>query len=229
MKNIGTKIIEQVLLFDDHKNSDKPIAISTTTVIGSNWKAQRSMLKDIPKKDGSTIDPMMRRSACLGTGYHMRAEQALRGDINTKAIEKFNERELDGVWISGTFDLLYCVDGKNHLNDHKTGYGKLFPETNIEKAILQQSIYRWLNQDDYAIDDTAYILFVSQSNNAYEGIEITLMSIEDTETYLKGRIKEIKAQGMIDCKNNVKYNPCNYCDYDEKDCKKLYENQAGGF
>jgi len=221
-KNIGTDIIEKVLLFNDHRNSDKDIAISTTTIIGANWKAQRNMLKDIPKR--TDIDPMMRRSSCLGTGYHMRAEQALRNDKTINAMEHFNETELDGIWISGTFDLVY--DG--NLCDHKTSYGKAFSQDKLDKAVLQMSIYRWLNQDIH-INDIAYVLFVSQSNNIYESYPIELMSISDTEEYLKARINEIRTQTIIDCKNDVKYNPCNYCDYAEKDCKRLQAQKAGGF
>jgi len=69
--NLGHGIIEKILLFDDHKSSDKDKSISTTTLIGPNWKAQRDLLKDIPIKLEQV--PMMRRSSTIGTGYHERA------------------------------------------------------------------------------------------------------------------------------------------------------------
>ena len=219
--NLGTEIIEKVLLFDDHRSSDKDNAISTTTLIGSNWKAQRDMLSDIEPR--TNIDPMTRRSSTIGTGLHMRAERAMEKEPLTNAIETYSEKEIDGVWISGSFDIVY--DG--HIMDYKSGYGKTFSQDKIDKAILQMSIYRWLNQD-VEIKDIAYVLFISQSNNAYESYEIELMSIYDTETYIKGRIKEIKSQTTIDCIKRP-YDACMYCSYSEQDCINKYKEISGGF
>lgn len=222
MENLGTMIIEKVLLFDDHRSSEKSPAISTTTLISANWKAQRDMMKDIPLK--LDVNPMMRRSSTIGTGYHMRAEQALKLDPMVDAMERYNEKEIAGVWISGSFDLVY----NGHLCDHKTSYGKAFSQDKLDKTTLQLSIYRWLN-DDMFIKDRAFVLFVSQSNNSYESYPVELMSIEDTEKYILSRIKSIKVQGKIDCNDNVKYNSCNYCQYDENSCKTLERNRAGDF
>jgi hypothetical protein len=220
--NLGHGIIEKILLFDDHKSSDKERAISTTTLLGSSWKAQRDLLKDIPVKLEQV--PMMRRSSTIGVGYHLRAEAALAIDPLVDAMERYNEKEIDGVWISGTFDLVY----HGHLMDHKTGYGKSFSEDKIEKARLQMSIYRWLNQDDMFIQDRAFVLFVSQTVNAYDSYKIELMSIDETEDFIKKRIKEIEEQETIDCTKKP-YNQCNYCSYDEKACKQLYKDNSGGF
>jgi len=222
MSNLGHGVIEKVLLFDDHRSSNKDIAISTTTVIGSNWKAQRAMRKDVIKK--LEVDPMMRRSSTIGTGFHMRAEQALRSDSMVTEQELYAERELDGVWISGTFDLIY----NNHIMDWKTSYGKAFSQEKINKAILQMSIYRWLHPEIH-IKNLAYTLFVSQSNNAYDSYPTEIMDEFDTEKYLKERIRAIKYQDKIDCHEGVKYNPCNYCEFSEQGCKDLVQANAGDF
>jgi len=219
--NLGHGLIEKVLLFDDHRSSDKKRAISTTTLIGDNWKAQRDLLKDIPLKEN--VDPMMRRSSTIGTGFHMRAEQALKLDPMVDAMERYMEKEIDDVYISGSFDLIY----NKKICDWKTSYGKSFSKEKITKATIQMSIYRWLNQD-MVIDDDAYVLFISASNNAYDSYKVMLMSLEETERYIKERLIYIKAQDVIDCKKKP-YNSCNYCNYDEADCKELYKNNAGGF
>ena len=215
------EIIEKVLLFDDHESSSKDRALSTTTIIGPNWKAKRDVMKDVLHKEH--VDPMMRRSSCIGTGYHMRAEQALVGDPLVDSMERYNEKYVEefDVWVSGKFDLVY--DG--HICDHKTGYGKVFAKDKLDKAVLQLSIYRWLNQD-IEMKDIGYVLFVSQSVNAYESYPVNLLSIEDTDTYIKVRIKEILDEDRIDCNDGIKFNMCNYCNYDRQSCDKTLDNRT---
>lgn len=221
-RNLGHGVIEKVLLYDDHRSSDKNTAISVTTLLGSNWKAQRDMLKDL--KQRADVNPMNRRSSTIGTGFHLRAEEALKLDPMANAQEVYSEREINGVWISGSFDLVY--DG--HIMDFKTSYGKSFSEDKIEKARFQMSIYRWLNPDIY-IADIAYVLFISQSNNAYDSYMVQLLDEQDTERFILSRLEDIKKQNRIDCMDNVKYDPCSFCNYSKSDCEKLYKNNSGGF
>lgn len=217
MDNVGKKFIEDVLNYNDHQSSEKERAVSTTTLLGADWKAKRDILKDIPKRTDK--DPMYSRSSSIGTGFHMYAEKALNelyGDEVLQEVYAEKYIEMFDVWISGKFDLL----ASGSLMDFKTSYGKAFPEDKLEKARKQMSIYRWLN-DGLEIDDDAYALFISQSVNAYESYPLDLIGINATEVYVKDRLTSILAIDYIDCKDNVKYNPCLYCDYDEKDCKKL--------
>ena len=204
-------LIEKVFNFDDHRTSEHPNSLSVSTLIGAEYKASQK-LKGKPKKD---INVMLKRSSTIGTGFHMRAEQVLRNDPNTIAIEQYNERLTnENVWISGTFDLLYKGDdGENHLCDWKTSYGKEFNGEKLLKAKLQMSIYRWLNYKDYDISDKAYVLFVSQSNNAYESYEIELMPIDEVIIWINNKLRAIQQDSVpVDCKEGIKYNPCDYCD-----------------
>ena len=80
------EVIEKVLLFDTHQSSTKDNAISTTTLIGSNWKAQRDMLKDEIKKQ---IIEIIKKETL--TKNQLRAKFP-KIDINQKIFElEFND------------------------------------------------------------------------------------------------------------------------------------------
>lgn len=201
-------VIETIFSFDNHRKSDKDRALSTSQLISANYKAW----KDLNKADKDRTLPVgLKRSSTLGTGYHLRAEEAL-ADNPDVIQEIFTEKYVEQykTWISGTFDILINDNGLNYLGDHKTFYGKTFQQ--VDKTIKQLSIYRWLNQD-IKIEDKAYIYAVSQSNNHYETIEVELMSIEDTEAYILDTLEIISTEPSLDCFIGIKYNPCVYCEY----------------
>ena len=203
-------VIKTILTFDDHRSSDKIPSISTTEIIGPYYKAWKSVSNC---KKTHKLAPMKRRSSTIGTGYHLRAEQVL-SNFDNVLLEVFRERELDGVTISGTFDVAIEVNGKYYLGDHKTGYGTKY--TDAEKTSKQLSIYRWLNQD-ICIADIGYIYWVSQSNNAVSTMSVDLMSIEETEEYLKETLTNIKEEpDFVDChaSTNGRYNPCDWCEFE---------------
>ena len=210
MKINPLEVIEAVLGFDDHRSSDKNPSISTSELIGPKYKAWKSLsnAKKIHK-----LLPMKRRSSTLGTGYHMRAEQAMKTYENTLT-EVYSERLVSGVTVSGTFDLAIQDDDFLYtIGDHKTGYGGKFKDP--QKTTNQLSVYRWLNQDDIDIADRAYIYFVSQSNNAYETIAVDLQPLEDTEAFIKYRLKEIKQEPLIiDCHEETRFNLCDWCEFE---------------
>ena len=79
------------------------------------------------------------------------------------------------------------------------------------------------------IKDGAFVLFVSQSNNAYQWYPIELLSVEDTERFILDRVKAIKNQKRIDCSDSVKYDPCAYCSYSKDDCEGIIKNTSGDF
>lgn len=204
------EVIRTILLFDDHKSSDKVPSISTTELIGPYYKAWKS-LSNAPKTN--KLGAMKKRSSTIGTGYHMRAEQVL-SNFDNVSLEVFTEKEIDGVTVSGTFDVAIELDDVYYLGDHKTGYGTKYDKT--EQTVKQLSIYRWLN-DYLNIADEAYIYWVSQSNNALATIDIELMSIEDTEQYIKDTLEIIKTEpDFVDCNSNPKqrYNACDWCEFE---------------
>ncbi len=207
-------LIYRVYNYDTHIDSDKPNAISTTTLIGSAYKA-KLYLKKTPK-DASWIDNTLKRSSTLGTAFHSRCEEALASDPNIVQ-ELYREREVvvdkKFYTISGSSDLLQKEEDDTWtIADWKTGYGAKFK--NEDSAKKQLSIYRWLLQDEYNINDLAYVLFVSVTNNGKEeAIPLHLLSLEETQEYIESRIDLIVNNEEVDC-GNTSYNSCLYCEYD---------------
>lgn len=114
-----------------------------------------------------------------------------------------NERELDGITITGKFDFV----GNGELEDHKTtGVYSFISGSNTEKFRLQGSIYRWLNQDiitsdrmiiNYTFTDWNNLRYTIEKNQGYPphrvmSVPLTLLPIDETEKYLKGRIATLK-------------------------------------
>jgi len=127
-------------------------------------------------------------------------------------IEQRKEVEIDDYIISGKFDVMYMYkDSKWQLGDLKS-LSVWAVMIDLEKKkqdwALQLSIYRYLNQDK-EIEDTAMIMcwFTDWSksesrrkteypNSRLETYEVKLMSLEETEDYLKKRIADVKS-GLI--------------------------------
>ncbi len=118
-------------------------------------------------------------------------------------IEIRSERELDGFIITGKFDFV----GDGELEDHKTtGVFTYMKKTNDEKYRLQGSIYRWLNPD-FITSDRMLINFTftdwsklssmierakGYPQNRMMSVPFTMMTIEDTELWLRNKIKALK-------------------------------------
>lgn len=115
-------------------------------------------------------------------------------------MERRSEKMLDGFKISGKFD--FVSDGQ--LQDFKsTGTYSYIAQSNRDHYIKQGSIYRWLNPDIITSDimEIQYIFTdwsaakAKQSSDYPSHRIITqtypLMSIEQTEAFLKEKIKAI--------------------------------------
>lgn len=205
------ELITRVYNYSEHKGSTEIGAVSATTLIGSLYKAKLAM-KQTPR-DSSLVPEMYKRSSTLGSAFHAWCEKALSDDENIIQ-EVYNERKIGKYLITGSCDLIVKQpDGRYKLGDWKTGYGKNRSAENLEKDIKQQSIYRWLNQDDYEFIDEASSLFVSQSNNVQEEYLLQLMSLEEAEEYIENRLYAIEQNETVDCNFMVKYNACTYCDF----------------
>ena len=165
-------LIDALYRYSEYRKSDKFNSISATTIIGSLYKASLGLKS---REQDETLVPLMyKRSSTIGTAVHNWAERAFKDNPDVIQ-ELYRERqlELDGKLyvISGSCDLLEKQEDDTYtLADWKTGYGKERNATALDKDRLQMSIYRWLLQDEYDINDTAYSLFISQSNNAEEDL-----------------------------------------------------------
>jgi len=209
-------ILEEIMRFDDHRDSDKPNSISVTTLIGPMYKAKLYLAKT-PKYD--VTDITFQRSSFIGTAFHSRAEMITK-DNPDYITEEFLEKEVveDGITytVAGTFDGIKKVDGKWYIYDYKTGFGKDRNEAALAKDAMQMSIYRWLLKDKYpdiTVEDTAYSIFVSQSANVMKEIPVQLMCTNWVEDYAHTKLWSIVNNEKVDCQEGIKYNGCTYCSY----------------
>jgi len=77
------------------------------------------------------------------------------------------------------------------------------------------SIYRWIFTTvlGIEIEDRAWVLAISQSNNYIDEIPVELLSQDATHDYIENKLFAIAQNQKVDCKEGVKYNPCLYCQY----------------
>ena len=208
-------LIERLYKYSEYRASDKDNSISATTIIGSLYKGSLALAGT--EKDEDLIKIELKRSSMIGTAVHKWAERALDNDP-TIVQERYLEREinLDGKTyvISGSCDLLEQQANLTWtIADWKTGYGKIRNTDMLAKDMKQMSIYRWLFNDEYNINDTGYSLFISQSNNVQDAYPVNLMSLDATEDYIESRLFAIETNERVDCNENVKYNRCLYCSF----------------
>lgn len=117
-------------------------------------------------------------------------------------LEQRSQREFEGYTVSGKFDMI--LDGE--INDFKsTSVYTYINGTNDEKYIQQGSIYRWLNPDKVTKDHmniqfifTDWSRAQSKANQSYPQQRILsktyeLMSLEDTEAFIKQKLNQIEA------------------------------------
>jgi hypothetical protein len=213
------EIIHKVLTYDTHKSSDKPNSISATQLLSPLYKIKKILTGS--SQSQSMIDVKFKRSSAIGTAFHAHAAEAL-GDDPDFVTEKYLEREItvDGVTytISGSFDGLVRVNDAWALFDWKTAYGKERGQEALAKDAMQMSIYRWLINGRYDVQDTAFTLFISQSNNATDSYSIVLKSEDYISNWLEEIIWSALNQTECDCHSATKYNSCTYCSI--TDCKE---------
>jgi len=207
-------ILKDIMLFDDHRDSTEPNAISITTLLGPAYKAKHYLNKSGKYEND---DITFKRSSFIGTAFHARADMITRDREDYKT-EEFLERKVtvDGIeyTISGSYDGLKLVEGKWYIFDYKTGYGKTRNEVALQKDAMQMSLYRWLLEEKYpdiTIEDEGYTIFVSQSNNVMEEIEVQLTDIHSVEDFIDAKIYMIVHNEKVDCHEGIKYNGCTYC------------------
>ena len=129
---------------------------------------------------------------------------ALPDDAIPVYMEIRSEKEIDGIIVTGKYDFV----GDGELEDHKTtGVFTYMKKTNDEKYRLQGSIYRWLNPDiitsdrmmiNYVFTDWSKLRSMIEAKAGYPpfkmmSVPFTLMPLDETERFIRGRIAEIKA------------------------------------
>lgn len=169
----------------------------------------------VPSKLGHAIHSSVEdawknhHQAMKDLGYPQRVIDSIR--INPETVEDgeipvYLEtrcfREIDGVVVSGQLDQL--IDGQ--LNDTKTTSVYAYINgSKKEDYILQMSIYRWLNPEKVTSDIamiqhmfTDWQRSMAKQNPNYPQsrlieFPVELMSLQDTENWIKNKINEIRA------------------------------------
>ena len=216
-------MIRAMLAYSDYSIDDRDNLISATSIMkpinmvvleraNKGSDKQIDLIGMIPSVGGNALHKMLEISLENTNDETWKAlgiSEPNKLDIST---EVRREKELDGYIISGMYDVMFRYkDSKWQLGDMKSMsvYGRMIdPKKKEEEWIKQLSIYRWLNQDkdidDIAVIFTWYTDFSnveSLRNSKYpksrtETINISLWSIEDTETYLKEQISDI-SNGLL--------------------------------
>lgn len=203
------ELLEEVLDYNEHRSGEKG-SVSATQIIGNLYQTKLAII-------GETTDMYRDRTksigAWLGTGMHSQMEKAL--SLNFDVItERYGEKFHIGaqLTITGTADILYFKNGTWRLGDLKSTMQGKFDDEQINKAVKQMSIYRWILEDKFDIIDDAHILVVGRARNTYNDIPIELMSVQDTEKMIYNNIMKAREIESPDCFTG-KFKMCDYCNY----------------
>lgn len=197
----------------------KPIkAIILGNVVNKQLRTGQDLIDLVPSRMGTALHDAIEGawkspdlgSALVRLGYPNKILDRVKvnpprpgfdeNDINVW-VEQRAERELDGIIIRGMFDLVY----EYGVEDYKsTGTYNWVSGSNDESYRLQGSIYRWLNQDiirsdfmkiNFIFTDWSALKARADKRYPQRRVEVRmleLLSIADTEQYLRTRIAELK-------------------------------------
>lgn len=205
-KNKFNKIISEWLRNDTYDHEEGVLSATALLKPIKSIQLMRKHWNDIE------IDIENLIASRLGTAIHDSFEKI---QLKNFIQEQRYYAEIDGQKISGKFDFLEKLPDKKHkLSDLKTTSVWAFVYgSNIDITIKQLSIYRWLgHQNGLDIIDTANIIYVftdwsrakARKGGGYPAHRcavktIKLLSLAETETYIKDRIKVILSDDMPDC------------------------------
>lgn len=217
------------LAVDEYDYVDKPNYISATSLLRS--VRQLVLMRRVQMGSEQTADISGRIANRMGSAFHDAIERAWKGnyrqalkdlgypkrvieairinptdeelsdDIIPVYLELRTEKEFNGWFIGGKFDMI--MEGR--LRDVKsTSVFTYLNKSNDEKFRMQGSIYRWLNPDKIT-HDHMYIdfLFVDWSANQAKGdrsypqqkiIEypLALKSVPETEQYVGAKLRALE-------------------------------------
>lgn len=202
-KNLPEYIF-QWLVKDNYDHNHDPYVISTTTLM----KPVKVKVLYDRYYNQLEVDASDLVASRLGSAIHDSMEQVeVAGVVKEERVSRIMEINGSEYTITGKFDVLELDGKKGILRDIKTTstwayiYG-----SKDEDYIKQLSIYRWLLQDQYEIEE-GYIDFIFtdwQSSKAKQakkdgdnypqdrilpGYKIQLMSLEETEAYIRTRLE----------------------------------------
>ncbi len=190
------------LIHDNYDHNQDPLTISATTLM----KPVRAYWLTARHGNELETDVSDLVAARLGNAIHDSIELVETPNVSK---EQRTKRQVtignETFTISGKYDLLVNQNGKWILRDIKTTsvWAYIFGGKD-EDYRKQLSIYRWLLQDTFKVEETAFIDFIftdwsstkaRQEDNypqqrIHPSYPIKLMSLEETETYVTSRLSE---------------------------------------
>jgi hypothetical protein len=220
---------------------DKGTSFSCSELTKPSYQLWVSHHSEAPKEGGKLTS----FKSALGSAWHKACEVENEAGV----IKEFTfKKDINGVSIGGTADELmwrYSIN-KWQIRDHKTkgvypakkflGVGtkaKPNPKPEVEKEVLQLSIYRWLFSDLFPdIDDKAvvYLWVIGHSAREqfpeYNEVWLDLLPVNIIQTYIEGKINTALADTppAVDCEKWM----CDYCNVRES-CPFIKEKSGGSF
>ena len=172
-------ILDKVLQYDDHWTHPEADLTASQISGSSNYQLWLAKLKT-PKTH--TIELEDRVNAQIGTGFHLRAEQALEEEDLLSEHRMFGE--ISGVKVSGTADIIYSNGVADIIGDFKTmGHFSMMKLLRGELGgyIKQLSIYAylWSKEVGNDMETTGEIYALRTGDNKY-------LSKKDKELYPYG-------------------------------------------
>lgn len=228
------------LLSDDYDYSDDPNLISVTTLLKPT---RQIVLGRVYKDNLKEIEASNLIATSMGSALHDSIEKAWsKRDIVVKILtslgyknpetipdaitfEKRSEKEIDGYKVSGKFDMAFMgivCDVKS------TSVWSYIYASKDDDYIKQMSIYRWLNPD-LITNDHGYIEFIftdwspkqakidkSYPQSRLATKKLKLMSLDETEAWVKSKLAEVKKYESMDIDKLLKCsNEELWCDKDK--------------
>lgn len=189
------------LTADDYDHNLDPLTLSATTLM----KPVRAYWLTLRHSNNLSMDVSELISSKLGNAIHDSIEKVQSTNVS-KEQRISKQIEIDGVnyTISGKYDVLVFENNKWTIRDIKSTsvWAYIFGGKD-EDYQKQLSIYRWLLHGRHEVEPVAFIDFIFtdwQSMKAktednyppqriHTGYKIDLLSLEDTEKYLRERLK----------------------------------------
>jgi len=179
-------ILETVLKFDNHWKH--PEADFTVSQIAGNSKQQLYLHSiNTPKTHEIALED--RVSAQIGTGFHMRAEEALKDTSVITEHKMFCE--IEGVKVSGTADVIYDNGLEDIVGDFKTmGWFQIkkLMRGETSKFVEQLSLYAYMyakeTKSPMATKGEIYVLRTGDNGFIGKNLVEHLERIEDFHNLL---------------------------------------------
>ena len=188
------------LINDEYDYNTDPFTVSATTLM----KPARAYWLTLRHGDELQVDVTDLIASRMGTAIHNSIEQIKTPGV-TKEQRVTRVVNIDGVdyTIRGKYDVIVEESGKRFLHDIKTTSVWAYIYGGKDEDYKKQlSIYRWLLEPTAPIEPVAYIDFLftdwsgskAKQEDTYPqqriiaGYKIELMSLEETETYIRQRL-----------------------------------------